>query len=98
MARQDLPHQGHAPSLQRFGQQGMVGVMQCPLSNLKRRIKILSVDVHQLADQLGPSNRRVRIIHLDRNLVGQRVQITIVRQKATHEVLQRGRGKEELLL
>ncbi len=54
--------------------------------------------VHKQTDQLGAGNRRVGVVQLDRDMVGQRFDLMPFRDEAAQDVLQRGRREEVFLL
>ena len=68
-----------------------------PLGDAPGRVEIDAVDVHQQPHQLGDGDGRMRVVELDRRLVGQRQQVAILAEMALQYVLQR-RGREEILL
>ena len=72
--------------------------MQTALRDVKCRVEVYPVRVHQLPDQLGPRDGGMGIVHLDRDLGRQRAQITIMRQETAHQILQGSGGEKELLL
>ena len=55
------------------------------------------MDIDEDAHQLGDGDRRVGVVELDRDLVGEAARIAELLDVAADEVLQRGRGEEELL-
>ena len=59
--------------------------------------KSIAVDIHQEPHQFGDRDRRMRVVELDRRLVGQRQQVAVLAEMALQDVLQRG-GREEILL
>ena len=72
VARQHPLEQRHRPGLQRLGQQGVVGVGEGALVMLPGRVPVHAVLVDQEPHQLGHGDRRVGVVELDRDLVGQR--------------------------
>ena len=98
VAGQHAAHQPGGPALQRFGQKGVVGIVQRAPRQILRAVEGQAVIVHQQADQLGPGNGRMRVVQLDRHLVGQHFQIAMFGHEPCHDVLQRRRGQEIFLL
>ena len=97
VARQQPLEQRHRPAFQRFGQQRVVGVGEGPLGDVPGLVEVDAVDVHQEPHQLGDGDRRMRVVQMDRRLVGQREQVAELAEMPLHDVLQRG-GREEILL
>ncbi|OIQ69217.1 hypothetical protein GALL_491840 [mine drainage metagenome] len=88
VARQDVAEKEGGPPLQRLGQKGVVGVAQHRLRDPQGVVKARAVFVHQKAHQLWPGNRRVGVVHLDRNFVGQAVDVVMFGKIAAQDVLQ----------
>ena len=75
VARQQALEQRHRPAFQRFGQQRVVGVGECPLGGVPGLVEVDAMDVHEEPHQFGDSDRRMRVVEMDRRLVRQRQQI-----------------------
>ena len=90
-------NQRERPLLQRLGQQRVVGVGQRPLREVPRLVPAELRLVEQDPHQLGDGQRRVRVVELDGDLVGQRAPVGVASAEAAHEVGQRA-GDEEVLL
>ena len=56
-----------------------------------------AVHIDQQTHQLRDDDRRVRIVELDRTLVGQVAHLVVLSDMPVQHVLQRGRGEEILL-
>ncbi len=95
--RQQPFHQRHRPGLQGFRQQRMVGVAERGHRDAPGLRPVQAVDVHQQAHHLGHRDRGMGVVHLDGGVVGQGCQVGELVEVARHEVLQGGRGEEELL-
>ncbi len=95
--RQHLLHQRHRPGLQRLGHQRVVGVAEdAPRQRPGLGPRPLML-VAQHPHQLGHADRRVRVVEVDRHLVGERVQRAVFGQVARDDVLDRCAGEEVLL-
>ena len=72
--RQQAVEQRHRPALQRLRQQRVIGVAQRRLGDAPgvRPGKIVLID--QDAHQLGDRDRRMGVVELDRDMVGQRME------------------------
>ena len=75
----------------------MVGVGQGVDGDFPGGIPRDAVGIDQHTHQLGNGNRGVRVVHLDRGVIGQRIQGFMHVQMASQQILQR-RGDEEVLL
>ena len=95
--RQHLQEIPHRPAFQRLRQQRVVRVGQRPLRQVPRHIPAKLRLVEQDAHQLRHRQRRVRVVQLNRRLVGQRAPIRIVAPEPAHQVGQRARHQEILL-
>ena len=62
MSRQEAGEKGYRPSLQRLGQEGMVGVGESILRNLPRGIPVHQVFVNEQSHHFGDSNGRVGVV------------------------------------
>ena len=78
MARQQPLHQRHRPALQRLGQQRVIGIGDGGVGDPPRIVPRQFVQIEQDAHQLGDRDRRMRVVQLDRRLVGQQADIAIV--------------------
>ena len=97
MARQQPAEQVERPAFQRFGQQRVVGVAQRRARDrprlLPREFVLVDQDPHQLGDRDG----WMRVVELDRRMLGQLVQRGELVEMPPDQVLQRCRGEEILL-
>ena len=98
VARQDVADQPGGPAFQRLGQKGVVGVAKAGLRNVERLLKPDPVGIGQKPDQFRPGQRRMGVVHLDRDMGRQRRQVGMRFQIAAQNVLDRGGGQEKLLL
>ena len=62
------------PALQRLGQERVVGVREAPLRELERLLERQPVVVDEEPHELRDRERRVRVVQLDRDLVGEAVE------------------------
>ena len=85
------------PAFQRFGQEGVVGVVEGLLCQRKGISQRDAVIVHQQAHKLRNGNGRVGVVELDGDFVGQVAQVAVVAQVAAHDVGDGGGGEEVLL-
>ena len=97
VARQQPLHQRHRPALQRLGQERMVGVGEDLLGDLPRLLPVDAVEVDENAHQLGDGDRRMRVVELNRGVVGQGADVAELFDVATDEIEQRGRSEEIFL-
>ena len=98
VARQNALEERHTPPLERLRQQRVVRVAEGPRDDLPGLLprQILLVDQH--AHQLGDGHGGVRVVELDRDLVGKVVpRIAGLLAVAPDDVAQRA-GDEEILL
>ena len=97
VARQQPFHQWNRPDLQRLGQQRVVGVTERGPDDLPGFLPRHLVHIQQNAHQFRDGDRRMRVIQLDRRLLGQGGDMAEGADMPAHEVLQRGRDEEILL-
>ena len=97
MARNEELHPLDRPALERLGQQRMVGVGERPARDVPRLVPVQMRLVEQNAHELRHGQGRMRIVHLDRRLVGQRPPIRIRLPKPAHDIAERT-GDEEIFL
>ena len=95
--RQQALEQRQRPALQRLGQQCVVGVAEGGACDLPRFVEREFVVVDQQPHELGDRHRGMRVVELDRGLVGQRADVAEILDVAADDVLDR-RGREEILL
>ncbi len=95
--RQQAVEQLHRPALQRLRQQRVIGVAQGCLGDAPRVAPGIIVLIDQDAHQFGDRDRRMGVVELDRDVIGQRIQIGELLEMAADDVLQRRRGEEILL-
>ena len=98
MTRQHVAKGKGRPLLQRFRQQRVVGIAQTSLRRFQRHLKRHAMIIGQKPHQFRPRNRRMGVVHLDRHMFRQRPQISVRNQIPPHDILQRRRGQEKLLL
>ena len=95
---QDAAHEVHRPAFQRFGQQGVVGVVETGAGDLEGVVERLSVVVDQEADQFREGDGRVGVVELDGDGPGQPRDVAMVCEEPAQDVGERGGGEEVLLL
>ena len=95
--RQQALDQRHRPGLERFRQQRVIRVVEHGRRDLPRELPRHVVHVDQQAHQFGDRDRGMRVVELDRHVVGERRELAVLRLVPAQEVLQRGRREEELL-
>ena len=89
--------EGDRPGLQGLGQQGMIGVGERPDGQVPRLVPAQPGLIQQDAHQLGDGQRRVGVVELDRDLLGQRVPVVAPAAEPRHDIGQRA-GDQEILL
>ena len=89
--------EGDRPGLQGLGQQRVIGVGERPDGQVPRLVPAEPGLVQQDAHQLGDGQRRVGVVELDRDLVGQRVPVVAPAAEPRHDIGQRA-GDQEILL
>ena len=97
VAREQALHQRHRPGFKRLGQQRVVRIGERGLGDGPGLLPADAVNIDEQPHQLGDRDRRVRIVELDRHLVGKLRDIAVLFQVTVDEVLQRG-GREEIFL
>ncbi len=97
VARQQQLEPRQRPFLERLGQQRVVGVGQRPLGEVPRLIPSEARLVEQDAHQLGDGQRRVGIVELDGDLLGQRAPVVIGAPEPSDQIGERA-GDEKVLL
>jgi len=97
MTRDDALQQPARPALERLGHQRVVGVGEALVRQRERAVEWQAVVVHQQPDELGDGERRVRVVQMDRHLVGQRVPAVVDLAVLGEDVAQRA-GDEEVFL
>ena len=97
VARQQSLHQRDRPALERLGQQRVVGVVEHRRRDRPGLRPGDAVVVDQEPHELGDGDRRVRVVELDRDVVGQRDEVAVLLLVPAQQVLQRRRGEEDLL-
>ena len=97
VARQQHLEPGERPFLQGLGQQRVIRVGQRPLGEVPGLVPAEVGVVEQNAHQLGDGQRRVRVVELDGDLLGQRAPIGVAAAEAPHEIGQRA-GDQKILL
>ncbi len=89
--------EGDRPGLERLGQQRVVGVGQGPDGQVPRFVPAQPGLIEQDAHQLGDGQRRVGVVELDRDLVGQRLPVVAAAAEPRDDIGQRA-GDQEILL
>lgn len=89
--------QGQGPALQRFRQEGVIGVIESPGSNIPRLFPAEFVFIHQQAHEFRYANGRVCVIELNRPLIVECPNATSCSEMDAHHILQCA-GSEEVLL
>jgi len=74
------------PLFESFGQQGVIGVGQCPLRDVPGLVPPEMLVVQQDPHQLRYRQCRVRVVQLDRNLVRKRAPVGIGAPEAPHQI------------
>ena len=97
VTRQQVLEQAHRPGFQRFRHQRVVGVGENAAALTPGIGPQHAVHVAEQAHQFGDADRRVRIVEVDRDLIGQIVQGTVLFEVMEDDVLQRGRNEEIFL-
>mmetsp|Transcript_56733 Transcript_56733/g.135121 ORF Transcript_56733/g.135121 Transcript_56733/m.135121 type:complete len:509 (-) Transcript_56733:400-1926(-) len=99
MAWQEPLHHLHGPLLQRLRHDGVVGVVAALGGEVPCLFPTQVLDVHEQAHHLRHSNGRVRVVHLDGDLLRQLGPLVVgpLDELAEH-VLERGADEEVLLL
>ncbi len=98
VAWQNFLEHRNRPCFQRLRHQGVVGVGKGAHRNVPSLIPLHTMNIQQHTHQFGDSDGRVRIVELNRNLVGQVAQILMLFAEAIKHILQRGAYEEILLL
>ena len=97
MTRNEELHPLDRPALERLGQERMIGVGERALGDVESLIPPEMGFVEQNAHELRRRQRRMRIVHLDRRLVGQRPPIRVRFAKSAHDIAERTGDKEIFL-
>ena len=87
VAWQHMLHQADRPGLQCLGHQGVVGVGEGPRADLPRAGPGHALFVAQHPHEFGHADGRVRVVEVDRHLVGQVVQARMFFEVAGDHVL-----------
>ena len=96
-ARQRGAEDVDVPLLQRFAHDGVVGIAKHLAADVERGIPVIAALIQQDAHHLGDGQRRVGIVELDGDLVGQVLQRAVLVEVVLQDV-GNGRGREEVLL
>ena len=97
MTRQDLAEKTDAPLLQGFRQKGVVGVGEGACDDRPRLVPGQTVFVDEEALQFWNADRRVGVVQLDGDFVGEFRPVGIVLLEAADDVAQRAGGEKVLL-
>ena len=95
--RQQAFHERHRPPFERLGQQRVVRVAEHRLRNVPREVPRHRVLVDEQPHQLRNRDRRMRVVELDRDVIGQRRQVAVLLKVPPQEVLERRRREKDLL-
>ena len=98
VARQQALEQPDRPSLQRLGEDGVVGVAAGAAGLLPGLIPLHEVLVDHDPHQLGDGDRGVGVVELDRDPVAEGVEVAVGEHVAADDVLYRAGGEKILLL
>ena len=97
MARQQFFKPGDGPFFKGLGQQRMVRISQCPPGDVPGIIPAELGVIQEDAQQFGHGHGRVRVVELDRGMIGQLLPIGICFAKTADEIGQRTGHKEIFL-
>ena len=97
MPRQHPLHQRHRPGLERFRQQGVVGVGEHGLRDRPRLVPFDLVEVDEDAHQFGDPDRRMSVVELDGGVLAERAHVAPLLDVAANEIEQRRRSEEIFL-
>jgi hypothetical protein len=98
VTRQRVAHQVGRPPLQGLRHQRVVGISQRAHGHVDRLVEMELMLVDQQAHEFGTGDCRMRVVQLDRRLVGKLMGRMARADEATHDVLQGGGGQQVLLL
>ena len=88
----------HRPALQRFGQQRVIGVAEGLARDAPGPLPVHGHLVDQQAHELGHGDRRMRVVHLHRELLVEALRRNLLHLADAQHVLQRAAHEEVLLL
>ncbi len=97
VARQQALDERHRPAFQRLRQQRVVRVGEGVPRDLPRRVPIHAALVDEQAHQLGHGDGGMRVVELDRDMLGEGAHVLVLGDVPPEQILQRGGGEEELL-
>ncbi len=97
VTRQHVLHQRYRPGFQRLRHEGVVGVREGLPADFPGRCPGHRVLVAQQSHQLGHADRRVRVVQVDRDLLGQVGQRAVLQNVALNNVLHRSGDKKVFL-
>ena len=97
-AGQAAGNQIFLPCFERLRHHGMVGVCKRRSGYLPRIVPCEAVFVHQYAHHLGDCERGMRIVDMNRRLLGELVERPVAMFVVVDNILQRRRNEEILLL
>ena len=97
VAGQHPLHQRHRPGLERFRQQGVVGIGEHRLRDRPRLVPFDLVEVDEDAHQFGDPDRRMGVIELDSGVLAERAHVAPLLDVAANEIEQRRRSEEIFL-
>src|SRR5262245_11875376 len=86
LSRQKHLEPRYGPLLQRFGQQGVVGVRQHALRNVPSAVPVQSSLIEKNSHELRNGDRRVRVVELDGHLFWKNFPIRILISKSANQV------------
>ena len=96
--RQQAAEHRQRPALERLGQQRVVGVRTGLARDGPGPLPVHGHFVDQQAHELGDRDRRMRVVHLDRELLVEALRRNLLHAADAQHVLQRARHEEVLLL
>ena len=97
VARQQAFKQRQRPAFQCFGQERVVGIAHRLARDLQRLAKFQPVLIDEQTHDFCDRDRRVRVVQLDRRMVGKRADVALILDVAPDDVLN-GSGGEEIFL
>mmetsp|Transcript_74151 Transcript_74151/g.163987 ORF Transcript_74151/g.163987 Transcript_74151/m.163987 type:complete len:458 (+) Transcript_74151:1250-2623(+) len=96
--RQHLHHHLDGPLLERLGHHCVIRVVASPRCKVPCNVPVQMLHIYQDAHQLRHGDGRVRVIHLDRDLIGKLLPLSArVLDELAEDILDRGTAEEVLL-
>jgi hypothetical protein len=97
VARQHALEDADGPALERFRHERVIGVTEGSLRDRPGALPLQHLDVHEHAHQLGDRDRWVRVVQLDRRVIGQLLPGALALFEGAEDVGDRARHEEVLL-